>query len=621
MTVPSTLDVSIGAQVVYAGETFTIKAPLSMTSFLLLNGTLGEQVVAHLDDLSPSLPLDGPAHVHASDLVSLSARDWQEAQRRAVVIRPLAALHAMPADLAQQAAEQLGLSQRTISTLLQRSRASGGLLTSVVRRRSSGGRGTGRLAQGQEAVMRATIAELSLSPQRHRAADVVQEVHRRCHVAGLQAPSAKAIRARIHAIRPEESVRRRHGRHAAHRLTPVHGAFPTVTTPLEVVQMDHTVVDCMSVDEHTRQPIGRPYLTVGIDVYSRCITGFCLTLEPPSAVSVGLCLAHAVLEKETELRRLEMEGEWPIWGKPGTIHVENAAEFYREALRRGCDQHGIRIAHRPVGQPHCGGTIERVLGTVMQRVHTLPGTTFANPQDRGTSASARHAALTLRELARWLTLVIIGHYHLSVHSALHEPPIERFKRGLLGVGDTPGPGPRPRMVNHTAFLIDFLPLSRRKMQRHGFVLDHIQYYSNALRPWIAERDRLDAVIIRRDPRDIRRIFVLDPAREAYGEVPYRMVHRPTMTLWEHRESVHRVRQEGRAKVDEVAIFRTLAKMRELTRTAQAQTKAARRRQARLENALSATASSSPPASQLPPTSRDVDTPPFAAVPFDDIEEW
>jgi len=173
MTVPSTLDVSIGAQVVYAGETFTIKAPLSMTAFLLLNGTLGEQVVAHLDDLSPSLPLDGPSRVYASDLVSLSARDWQEAQRRAGVIRPLAALDAMPAALAQQAAEQLGLSQRTIYSLRQRYRASGGLLTALVRRQSGGGRGKGRLAPGQEAVIRATIRELYLSHQRHRAADVV----------------------------------------------------------------------------------------------------------------------------------------------------------------------------------------------------------------------------------------------------------------------------------------------------------------------------------------------------------------------------------------------------------------------------------------------------------------
>src|SRR2546427_6035392 len=377
---------------------------------------------------------------------------------------------------------------------------------------------------------------------------------------------------------------------------PVYVSYTAVTHPLEVVQIDHAPVDCIIVDDYSRQPIGRPHLPLGIDIYSRCITGFCLTLEAPSSVSVGLCLAHSVLDKETELRRLEIQGEWPLWGKPGTIHVDNAAEFHSEALSRGCDQHGIGLAHRPVGQPHFGGTIERVLGTLMQRVHTLPGTTFSNPQDREAYASERHAVLTLKELEKWLTLVIIGHYHLSVHSTLNEPPIERFKRGLLGIGDAPGPGPRPRVVNRKAFLIDFLPLSRRKIQRHGFVLDHIQYYSNALRPWIAERDRLDTFIIRRDPRDISRIFVLDPAREAYVEVPYRMVHRPTMTLWEHRESVHRVRQEGRAKVDEVAIFRTLAKMRELTRTAQAQTKAARRRQARIANTLSATASSSPSAS-------------------------
>lgn len=621
MTITYTLDLSIGAQVIYAGEAFEIKTPLSMTAFLLQHCTSGAQVVAHLDDLSPALPVASPARVHESEVATLSVSDWEEATRRVVVIRPLATLDEIPADVANQAAEQLGLSQRTIYSLLQRYRASGGLLTSLVRRQSAGGRGKGRLAQGQEAVMSATIAELYLSPQRHRAADVVQEVRRRCHVAGLQPPSEKAIRARMHAIRPEESVRRRHGRQAAHRLTPVHGAFPAVATPLEVVQMDHTVVDCIIVDEHTRQPIGRPYLTVGIDMYSRCITGFCLTLEAPSAVSVGLCLAHSVLDKDTELRRLAIEGEWPIWGKPGTIHVDNAAEFHSEALSRGCQQHGIRIAYRPVGQPHFGGTIERVLGTLMQRVHTLPGTTFSNPQERGVYASERRAALTLQELEKWLTLVIIGPYHLSVHSALNEPPLERFTRGLLGTHDVPGPGPRPRIVNRKAFLIDFLPLVKRTIQRHGFVLEHMQYYSNALRPWIAERDRLEPCIIRRDPRDISRIFVLDPERRAYVEVPYRMVHRPAMTLWEHRESVRRIQREGGAKVDEAAIFRTLEKIRELTQTAQARTKAARRRQARLEGARSATAGTPPPAPAASTASPGVETSPFQAVPFDDIEEW
>jgi putative transposase len=621
MIVTDTLDLSIGTQVVYAGEAFEIKSPLSLTSFLIQNCTSGEQVVAQLDELSPSVPVASPAHVHESDLATLSAREWEEAKRRAAVIRPLATLDEMPADRAKQAAEQLGLSQRTIYSLLQRYRASGGLLTSLARRQSAGGRGKGRLAPDQEMVIRATIAELYLSSQRHRAAEVVQEVRRRCHTAGLQAPSEKAIRARIDAIRPEESVRRRHGRQATHRLTPVQGAFPAVTTPLEVVQMDHTVVDCIIVDEHRRQPIGRPYITVGIDMYSRCITGFCLTLEAPSSVSVGLCLAHSVLDKETELRRLELEGEWPIWGKPGTIHVDNATEFYSEALSRGCQQHGIRIDHRPVRQPHYGGTIERVLGTLMQRVHSLPGTTFSNPQERGAYDSEGRATLTLKELEKWLTLVIVGHYHLSVHSTLHEPPIERFKRGLLGTHDAPGPGPRPRLVHRRAFLIDFLPLAKRKIQRHGFVLDHIQYYSNALRPWIAERDRLEPFLIRRDPRDLSRIFVLDPERQAYVEISYRMLNRPAMTLWEHHESVRRIKQEGRAKVDEAAIFRTLDKMREVTQTAQARTKAARRRQARLEGARAATTRTWSPAPDASPAPTAAEPLPFQAVPFDDIEEW
>ena len=81
------------------------------------------------------------------------------------------------------------------------------------------------------------------------------------------------------------------------------------------------------MDEKYHQPIGRPYLTIAIDVFSRCIPGFCLTLEPPSALSVGLCLTHVVYEKENWLRQRSIEAKWPIWGKPDGIYVDNAKEF------------------------------------------------------------------------------------------------------------------------------------------------------------------------------------------------------------------------------------------------------------------------------------------------------
>lgn len=45
-------------------------------------------------------------------------------------------------------------------------------------------------------------------------------------------------------------------------------------------------------------------------------------------------------------------------GKPIELYVDNAAEFKSEALRRGCEQHGIRLRCRPPGQPHFGGIIE-----------------------------------------------------------------------------------------------------------------------------------------------------------------------------------------------------------------------------------------------------------------------
>ncbi|EJA0941205.1 hypothetical protein MRR93_003780 [Escherichia coli] len=49
------------------------------------------------------------------------------------------------------------------------------------------------------------------------------------------------------------------------------------------MQIDHTVIDLSVVDDRDRQPIGRPYLTLAIDVFTRCVLGMVVTLEAPSA--------------------------------------------------------------------------------------------------------------------------------------------------------------------------------------------------------------------------------------------------------------------------------------------------------------------------------------------------
>ena len=361
------------------------------------------------------------------------------------------------------------------------------------------------------------------------------------------------------------------------------------------------------VDERHRLPVGRPYVTVAIDVFSRCIVGMVLTLEAPSALSVGLCLAHAVIDKRPWLERLDVEASWVMSGKPRELYVDNAEEFKSEALRRGCEQHAIGLRYRPPGQPHYGGIIERVLGTMMQTVHELPGTTFANTRERGGYDSDARAALTVRELERWLALAVAG-YHGQLHAGLVGTPAGRWAEGVAATGAP------ATVANQTAFLVDFLPVIRRTLTRTGFVIDHVHYFCDALKPWIARRRELERFVIRRDPRDISRIWVLDPAGESYLQVPYRTLSHPPVSVWEHRAAVARLREAGRAQVDEHALFRMVEQMRAITDTASNTTRSARRNAER-RAATPARSGQAP----LPACPADGDA--IAARPFEVIEQW
>ncbi|MEV1005657.1 hypothetical protein AB0I79_62890, partial [Nonomuraea sp. NPDC050202] len=51
------------------------------------------------------------------------------------------------------------------------------------------------------------------------------------------------------------------------------------------------------------------------------------------------------------------------------------------------------------------------------------------------------------------------------------------------------------------------------------------------KPWIARRRQLEKIVLRRDPRDISRVWALDPDGDSYLPVPYRTMSRPPISLW------------------------------------------------------------------------------------------
>ncbi|MFF2063186.1 Mu transposase C-terminal domain-containing protein [Streptomyces sp. NPDC058200] len=539
------------------------------------------------------------------------AHRWDIAVRQAEVIGPLVGRATVGLADADAAAAELRISRRQVYVLLGRWRAGEGVVSDLLPGRSSGGRGGGRLPEEVEAIVDEVLRNRYLTRQRRPVAGICKEIARECRIRGLRVPSRGTVSRRIAQLDPVLSTTAREGSDAARPLRSAGGVPPAVTELLEQVQVDHTPVDVIVVDEQHRLPIGRPYLTAAIDVASRCVVGLVVTLEAPSATSVGLCLAHAATDKRPWLERLGVEAVWPMSGKPRELYLDNAAEFKSEALRRGCDQHGIKLRYRPPGQPHFGGIIERLIGTMMREVHELPGTTFSNTTERGSYDSDKKAALTVRELQCWLALAVAS-YHGQVHEGVGRTPAGVWADKAAGAELV-------TVTNEAAFLVDFLPVVRRTLSRSGFVIDHVQYYSDALKPWIARRDQLGRFVLRRDPRDISRIWALDPDGNAYVEVPYRTLSRPPITAWEHKAAVARLRELGRAEVDENALFAMVAQMREITDTAAAATRKARReKQRRTEAPLRPRLAAPPPEPPLSPVGRDDEA---AARPFEVIEQW
>ncbi|MFW5420955.1 DDE-type integrase/transposase/recombinase [Nocardiopsis sp. CNT-189] len=540
-------------------------------------------------------------------VLTAPAQAWDTAVRQAEVIGPLAEKDTVGLAEADEAAAKLQISRRQVYVLLGRWRADEGVVSDLLPGRSSGGRGGGRLPEEVEAIVQKVLRERYLTRQRRTVAAVHREITRRCRARGLRVPSRGTVLRRIARLDPVSATTARDGSEAARPLRSAGGAPPAVTGLLEQVQIDHTPVDVIVVDERHRLPIGRPYLTAAIDVASRCVVGLVVTLESPSATSVGLCLAHTVTDKRPWLERLGAEAAWPMSGKPRELYVDNASEFKSEALRRGCDQHGIKLGYRPPGRPHFGGIVERLIGTMMQSAHELPGTTFSNTAERGAYDSDGTAVLTLAELQRWLALAVAS-YHGQVHEGLGRTP--------AGVwADKAAAAPPVTVTSETAFLVDFLPVIRRTLSRSGFVIEHVQYYSDALKPWIARRERLGRFVLRRDPRDISRIWVLAPDGFTYVEVPYRTLSRPPITAWEHKAAVARLRELGRAEVDENALFAMVERMRQITEAASGATRKARRDRQRRSEAAPRPQPANPPS---PPRDRAGEA---AARPFEVIEQW
>lgn len=399
---------------------------------------------------------------------------------------------------------------------------SGNSLTALVELRHRKGNRTHRYPEEVMDAINVAIEDVYLRRERASIQDVVdhasglllRENQLRPAQMALPRPTRRAIKRAIQTIPAFDRCVARYGREVANKRFRTVLGHRITKSPLERVEVDHTPLDFIVVCDKSSLPLGRPYLTVMIDDYSRCVLGFYISFEPPSYFTVARCLEMALMPKSKLLAAYpEIVSEWNAHGVMQTLVVDNGAEFHSKSLENACFALGIELSYAPRKTPWFKGKVERFFRTINDGVvHKLPGTTFSNILDRGDYDSSKMTVVSLAELRSILYRWVVDIYHQKIHRTLAAPPAVVWERSISSE-DIRVPTNPDELAMVTG------KSESRVLGEHGIELYGLRYNSpemSQLRRKFSERMHVE---VRVNPADLGSIYVIAPSGAAWYTVP------------------------------------------------------------------------------------------------------
>lgn len=189
-------------------------------------------------------------------------------------------------------------------------------------------------------------------------------------------PSRTTLRRRLRKIIDDrERIRVKEGEEAKQDKC---GSFPfglKVTGPLEVVEADGSPLDMHARCRQTGMLLGRPYLMLIKDKWSRSCLGFALYFGAPSRWTLAQALDMAIKPKEDLIRALGLDENlyrWIQYGRFSALMVDGGSDLNAKTVKAACELHNVKHMRRKRKQS--GGSIERGLGIINRYfIQTLEG--------------------------------------------------------------------------------------------------------------------------------------------------------------------------------------------------------------------------------------------------------
>jgi putative transposase len=373
----------------------------------------------------------------------------------------------------------------------------------------------------------------------------------------LTMPSRATLARRIEASATYQDHKKQRSRSSVKRSDVQCGQTPYPNLPLERVEIDHTHSDLVVIDDRDDLPLGRLTLTYCLDTATRYPLGYYLGFEPPSYLTVMECLHHAIQPKEEVRKQYGTQHEWLGYGIPATLVIDNGKEFIGHDLEDSCLLLGIVLQYSPVRMPQFKAGAERMFGSMNTMFfHTLPGTTFSNPGERGSYNSAGQACVYLSEVDRLLNLFLVDIYAERFHQGLNGIPARAWEEKVQH-GFTPA---LPPSAEELSVLLG--RTTTRVIHPYGIEFASLRYNSDDL---LSLRTRLkgQAAKIKYHPADLSCLYVFDMFEQQYIRLPaLDQEYTQGLSLWKHR-IIRQAVLEVQDQVDLVALGKAKRKIQQI----------------------------------------------------------
>ncbi len=282
---------------------------------------------------------------------------------------------------------------------------------------------------------------------------------------------------------------------------------------MERVEIDHTLLDVWVIDPRSGIPLGRPWVTVLIDRYSKYVVGIHVSFYGPSTSSVASALKMSIEPKDLICGAVDgLTNFWHAYGVAELYVMDNGKEMHSDRFRRIGWELQADFLYNPVRHPWLKASIERTMREIC-RILPAAGKVYTPIKNAQAPDPRKTASILFDDLCEGLIKWVVDVYPKHINRDTLTRPIDLWTEGL----ESMPPITLPEATQHLDISMGIA--YERTVGGDGLVMQYLRYNSPELQDYCRTYKQSFRTEIRIIPDDISSCHIFLEKAKRWVNVP------------------------------------------------------------------------------------------------------